>query len=69
MKLEDWLEIRWVAREARLGDNVLTSVVTLGWAVPEEKAAVEGCRSVQFRLSLARRCVCSYEWTVHRRRS
>lgn len=69
MELEDGLEIGRVAGKARLGDDVLTAVVTLGWAVPEEKAAVEGCRSVQFTLSLARRWLCSYEWTVHRRRS
>jgi len=61
VELEDWLEIGRVAVEARLGDDVLTAVVTLGGAVPEEKAAVEGCRSVQFTLSLARWCVCSYE--------
>lgn len=69
MKLEDWLGVGRVAGEARLGGNVLTCVVALGGAVPEEKAAVKGCRSVQFMLSLARWCVCSYEWTVHRRRS
>lgn len=69
MELEDGLEIWRVAGEARLGYDVLTCVVTLGGAVPEEKAAVESCGSVQFMLSLARRCVCSYEWTVHQRRS
>ena len=53
----------------RLGGDVLTCVVTLGGAVPEKKAVIEGCRSVQFMLSLARLCVYSYEWTVHRRRS
>jgi hypothetical protein len=69
VELEDWLEIRRVAGEARLGDDVLACIVTFGGTVPEEKAAVEGCRGVQFTLLLARWCVCSYEWTVHRRRS
>ena len=69
MELEDRFEIGRVAGKARLGDDVLTAVVTLGGTIPEEKAAVEGCRGVQFTLSLARRCVCSYEWMVHRRRS
>jgi len=61
VELEDWLEVGRVAGKTRLGDDVLTAVVTLGWAVPEKKAAVEGCRSVQFRLSLARFGVCAYE--------
>lgn len=69
MELEDGLEIWRVAGEARLSGNVLTCVVTLGGAVPEEEAAVEGCRSVQFTVSLARWFVCSYEWKVHQRRS
>lgn len=69
MELEDRLEVGRVAGKARLGDDVLTAVVTLGGAVPEEKAAVEGCRDIQFTLSLARRFVCSYEWTVRRHRS
>jgi len=69
VELEDGLGIGRVAGKARLGGDVLTCVVALAGAIPEEKTAVEGCRSVQFMLSLARWCVCSYEWTVHRRRS
>jgi hypothetical protein len=54
MELEDWLGVGRIASEARLGGDMLTCVVALGWAVPEEKAAVKCCRSVQFMLSLAR---------------
>lgn len=61
MELEDWLKVGRVAGETRLGYDVLTCVVTLGGAVPEEKTAVEGCRSVQFTGLLARWCVWSYE--------
>jgi len=69
VELKNWFEIGRIAGEARLGCDVLTCVVTFGGAVPEEKATVEGCRNVQFMLSLARWCDCSYEWTVHQRRS
>jgi hypothetical protein len=69
VELEDGLGIWRVACKARLRCDVLTCIIALGGAVPEEKAAVEGCRSVQFMSSLACWCECSYEWAVHRRRS
>jgi hypothetical protein len=61
VELEDRLEVWWVAGEARLRCNVLTCVVTLGRAVPEEKSVLEGCGSVQFMLLLALWIVLSYE--------
>lgn len=68
VELEDRLKIWWVAGKARMRGDVLTCVIALGGAVPEEETVVEGCRRVQFML-LSVWCVCSYEWTGRRRRN
>ena len=42
MELQDWFEVGRVTRQARLRGDVLTGVVALGRAVPEQKAVLEG---------------------------
>lgn len=42
VELQDRLAVGRVAGEARVRDDVLAGVVALGWAGPEEEAALEG---------------------------
>jgi hypothetical protein len=68
MELVDGLRVGWIVGKARVGDNMLTRVVTLGWTVPEEEAAVKGWKRVSYRVGSGTIRKQAYVWVwVHGR--
>lgn len=51
MELNDRIEHWWVTRQAPVGDDLLTCVVTFGRARPKEESEVEGLKAVSMILS------------------
>ncbi len=60
MELDDGIEHRWVARQAPVGDDLLTCVVAFGRACPEEESEVEGWKMVSDDVLPMQRCADAY---------